>query len=180
MTMMTKNLRALMGGFLLLALAGGMASAQPQIPWIDPGLFMIDTEASAPQEASLPPAENHCERGSFEAFFARFAEDVDQQYRNTAFPLRVDYTNPFEPGNESELQTMYVKPDDSGQSRQPIFPPEWARVDRGSRYTIKARADGRMVVTLYPQYQEDTGPFLDYVFTWNNCWRLTAIAERAH
>lgn len=106
MTMMTKNLRALLGGFLLLALAGGMASAQPQIPWIDPGLFMIDTEASAPQEASLPPAENHCERGSFEAFFARFAEDVDQQYRNTAFPLRVDYTNPFEPGNESELQTM--------------------------------------------------------------------------
>ena len=154
------------------------AQAEGQLPWTGPGLFKRDLTVDPKNLPAPGPAPEHCERGDFERFFTAFSEDVDRQYACTAFPLVVIVVSEAQdrPAGDFNPLTMVVRKDDSGAPSVPIFPPAKQRESTELRYKTTPQFDGGMVVTLY---KEHTDTLVEYIFTWNNCWRLTTIHDRS-
>jgi hypothetical protein len=121
--------------------------------------------------AKPTPSPIGCRRENFDLFLHFFSEDVAFQYSNTSFPLKLILWDST--GYDEKPVTLWVNAKHYSNPSFPIFPVRAGREAVPFMYTLDLK--GRDIHLKI--FQEDTGYLIQYIFSWDSCWRLVQIED---
>jgi hypothetical protein len=110
-----------------------------------------------------------CKRENFDLFFNFFSEDIAFQYTNTQFPLKLILWNM----KDDKPVELWVIAKHYSESPFTIFPDRARREEIPLMYILELK--GRDIVVKV--FQEDSDYMIEYMFSWNDCWRLVQIED---
>jgi len=118
-----------------------------------------------------------CDLNNFQLFFDRFSEDAIFQISTTKFPLKVttiippwEVVDPDQFGLLKEIKCLRLP---QNSRTLPLFPIKEERERERYKFSYTL---ANSVATVHLGI-EDTGFSREYIFTWDQCWKLSEIKD---